>query len=304
MDMPRAFGAEVTDLPVGVKKETIVYKRVGELQIKADVYHFTDEKVRPVVVFLHGGALMMGNREDEPELPLVRKEMLANGYVLVSFDYRLAPQTKLPGIIADIEDGFRWLRREGPKKFHIDRARVAVVGDSAGGYLTLVTGYRVRPRPRVLVVLFGYGELITDWYSTPSHHPSHNERKITEAEAWKTVQGPEVSDDSRRKDGFTFYTYCRQTGQWPNMVSGWDPHREAKKFFPFMPVKNVSAKYPPTALIHGTADTDVPFEQSQMMAQEFKKHGVPFQLHAIANAEHSLVDGNPKEIEEAYRKSF
>ena len=71
-----------------------------------------------------------------------------------------------------------------------------------------------------------------------------------------------------------------------------------------MPLKNVTAAYPPTVLIHGTADTDVPFEQSQLMAQEFQRHGVPFQFHPIAKAEHGLAGGDRTEIEEAQRKAF
>ena len=74
--------------------------------------------------------------------------------------------------------------------------------------------------------------------------------------------------------------------------------------FPFMPVKNVTTAYPPTVLIHGTADTDVPFEQSQLMAREFKKHGVAMQFHEIAGAEHGLTGGNRGEIEAAQRKAF
>src|SRR6185503_6440081 len=126
------------------EKETVVYKKAGSLGIKADVYHYSDAKVRPVVVSLHGGALIMGHRESFSGP--VKKFALTNGYVVVSFDYRLAPETKLPEIIADIEDAFRWLRREGVKRFKIDPDRIAVTGGSAGGYLTLVTGHRVEPR--------------------------------------------------------------------------------------------------------------------------------------------------------------
>ncbi len=57
-------------------------------------------------------------------------------------------------------------------------------------------------------------------------------------------------------------------------------------------------------MIHGTADTDVPFEQSQMMAKELQKHGVPFQFHQIVGAEHGLSGGDRGEIEAAERKAF
>src|SRR6185503_6568532 len=153
----------------------------GPLEIKADVYHYADTNARPAVVSLHGGALIMGHREN---LSSALKEFaFTNGYVLVSFDYRLAPETKLPAIIEDVEDAFRWLRREGSKRFHVDPERVAVTGGSAGGYLTLTAGYRVQPRPRVLLAFFGYGDLIGDWYATPSPHPRHNQRKIGGDEA-------------------------------------------------------------------------------------------------------------------------
>ena len=157
----------------------------------------------------------------------------------------------------------------------------------------------------MLLAYFGYGDLIGDWYSTPSPHARHNPRKITAEEAWKQVDGPDVADARERKgDGGIFYNFCRQTGLWPKAVSGWDPRQQPEKFFPYMPLKNVTASYPPAALIHGTADTDVPFEQSQMMARELEKHGVPFQFHAIAKAEHGLAGGDRGEIEEAQRKAF
>src|SRR5689334_1631391 len=81
-------------------KETVVYKQVGALAIKADVYHYRDTQVRPVLVSLHGGALIMGHRENLSGP--VKNFALTNGYVLVSFDYRLAPETKLPAIIEDV----------------------------------------------------------------------------------------------------------------------------------------------------------------------------------------------------------
>jgi acetyl esterase/lipase len=285
------------------EKQTVVYKKVGSLEIKADVFHYADTKVRPVVVWFHGGGLINGNREGIGAP--VRNLALTNGYVLVSFDYRLAPETKIPGIIEDIEDAFRWLRKEGAQRFHLDPERVAVSGGSAGGYLTLVTGYRVQPRPRVLLAFWGYGDIIGDWYSAPSPHPRHNQKKFTAEEAWRQVSGPPVADPRERKgDGGIFYNYCRQTGSWPKSVSGWDPKGEPEKFLPFMPVVHVTPDYPPTVLIHGTADTDVPFEQSRMMAREFQKHGVEFQFHEIAGGEHGLGGADRAEIDEANRKAL
>src|SRR6266851_740750 len=99
--------------PPDLLKKTYTYKTVGDVKIQADVHRTDDEKVRPVVVWIHGGALIMGNRNSVPKnlLDLCRAE----GFALVSLDYRLAPEVKVPEIIADIEDAFRWLREQGPK---------------------------------------------------------------------------------------------------------------------------------------------------------------------------------------------
>jgi acetyl esterase/lipase len=283
--------------------KTYTYKKIGDLEIKADVYRADDETIRPVVVWIHGGALINGHRAGVSGR--VKDWALESGYAFVSIDYRLAPETQLPEIIQDVEDAFAWLRKEGPSLLKIDPTRIVVTGGSAGGYLTLVTGYRVNPRPKALVPFWSYGDLVGDWYSQPSPHPRHHTSKLTREEAFRQVSGPPVSDSRERQgDGGAFYQYCRQHGTWPESVSGWNPHTEPDRFYPFMPVKNVTADFPPTLLIHGTADTDVPYEQSVLMADEFKKHQVPYELVSVPDAEHGLADGDPKLVDDAYAKAF
>jgi acetyl esterase/lipase len=222
--------------------------------------------------------------------------------VLVSLDYRLAPETQLPEIIRDLEDGFAWINKKGPELFQADPQRVAVVGGSAGGYMTLTAGFRAKRRPVALVSLWGYGDLVGPWYSEPSPHPCHHQSKLTKEEAWQQVSGPPISDARERKgNGGGFYQYCRQTGTWPKAVSGWDPKHEPEKFFPYMAVKNVTKDYPPTLLIHGEIDTDVPFEQSTMMAEQLEKHSVPHRLIRIAKGEHGLAGAEKQDVDDAYR---
>lgn len=290
--LPGAAGAEI-------KKETHVYKTVGALPIKADVYRSDDDAVRPVVVWIHGGALIMGNREAVPQR--LKKAFLDAGYIFVSIDYRLAPETKLPEIIADLEDALAWVRRKGPELFHADPERLAVFGGSAGGYLTLTAGFRAKPRPTVLVALWGYGDLVGPWLCEPSPHPRHNKKKIARDEAYRQVAGPPIADSrDRQGDGAEFYYYCRQNGVWPKAVSGWDVKTEAEKFAPYMAVHNVTADYPPILLIHGDRDTDVPYEQSEMMTAELKRHGVEHKLIRVSGGEHGLQGADPKAIDDAY----
>jgi len=55
----------------------------------------------------------------------------------------------------------------GAKNFMQNTSKIAVLCDSAGGYLTFFTGLRVQPPPTVLVSYWGYGDLIGPWCSDP-----------------------------------------------------------------------------------------------------------------------------------------
>ena len=192
----------------------------------------------------HGGALINGHREGIATQ--VKQWASVAGYVLVSIDYRLAPETQLPEIIRDVEDAFTWVRQEGPRLFRANPARIAVAGGSAGGYLTLTAGFRVKPRPTVLLALWGYGDLIGNWYSKPSPHARHHTIEKSREEAYRQVSGAAISDSRDRKgDGGAFYQHCRQLGTWPEAVSGWNPQREPENFHPYMPLKNVTKRFPP-----------------------------------------------------------
>jgi acetyl esterase/lipase len=283
--------------------KTFTYKTVGGLEIKADVYRADDAATRPVVVSIHGGALMVGHRGGIDER--MKSGLLKAGYALVSIDYRLAPETKLPEILADVEDAFRWVREKGPALFQAETRRIAVTGGSAGGYLTLATGYRVTPRPAALVAFYGYGDLIGDWYSRPSPHPCHHRSHLTREEAFRQVGETPIADAREANgDRGAFYAHCRQHGIWPKVVSGWDPHTEGERFRPYMPVRNVTPEYPPTLLIHGTADTDVPYEQSVLMADALRKHGVAHELITIDGGEHGLAGGETARIDAAYNAAL
>jgi acetyl esterase/lipase len=288
---------------IGFTKTTIAYWEVDGHKILADVYRRQDAKIRPVIVWIHGGALIMGNRDLGDN---VTRSLLAfaktQGYAIVAIDYRLAPETKLPDIISDIEEAFRWLGGDGANQFHLDPTRIVVAGESAGGYLTFVTGYRVRPKPKALVALYGFGDLVGDWSSKPNPYPLYNLRNISREEAESQTNGTVISDSHERKgDGGSIYMYCRQKGLWPEEVSGFGRLTIADKITPFEPIRNVTPDWPPTLLIHGTRDSDVPYEQSALMAKKFKQHGVPFTFIPIDHGEHGFRGGDPQKIEEAYK---
>ena len=291
------------DAPAFVKK-TYTYKAVGDVPIQADVYRADDDKVRPVVVWIHGGALITGNRNSVPRQ--LRDLCRAEGFALVSFDYRLAPEVKLPEIAADVEGAFGWLREQGPKRCRLDPERVVVTGGSAGGYLTLLAGARVRPRPRALVAYWGYGDVDGDWYTKPSDHYRQHAPLVSKEEAYKAVggrawTGSEAGFDGRGRG--RFYLYLRQNGLWTKEVTGFDALTERAKLDPYCPVRNVSPEYPPTLLIHGTEDTDVPYALSAAMAKELARHKVPHELVTVPGAGHGLAGGDRKLVAAAHERA-
>jgi acetyl esterase/lipase len=287
-------------------KKTYTYKTVGETKIQADVYRANDAKVRPVVVWIHGGALLMGSRAGVPKdlLDLCRTD----GFALVSLDYRLAPEVKLPAIIEDVRDAFRWLRARGPKLLHIDPDKVVVTGGSAGGYLTLMAGVHIKPRPRALVAYWGYGDVDGPWYTRPSDHYRKQAALVSKEEAYKAVGGKVLTGtdgkDARQRARGKFYLYLRQNGLWTKVVTGFDPASQRRKLDPYCPVRSLPADYPPVLLIHGTADTDVPYEESAAMARELARRKLPHELITVRGAGHGLAGGDKKQVADAHKRAL
>ena len=268
-----------------VPMQTYVYKTDGQCAIRADVYRAAGDEIRPAILWIHGGALIFGHRGTINQAQLSR--YVEAGFVVVSIDYRLAPETKLPGILEDLEDAYRWMRSRGPGLFRIDPDRIAVIGHSAGGYLTLTAGYRLRPRPKALVAFYGYGDIIGDWYSRPD--PFYlKEPAVTREQALAGVTGHPISEALDGSARWPFYLYCRQQGLWPMEVVGIDPAAEPRRFEPFCPVRNVSRDYPATMLLHGDRDTDVPYQQSVDMARELKRVGVVHEFVPIPGGGHGF----------------
>ena len=263
-------------------KDTYTYKTINNLAIKADVYRPAGDGLRPVIIWIHGGALIFGSREMLPADE--REQFLHAGYVIVAIDYRLAPETKLPGIVKDVEDAHQWVRDKGPMLFHIDPDRMVAVGQSAGAYLALMAGARVRPRLKAVVSFYGYGDIAGRWYARPDAFFLRQPR-ITKENAYKVVGGPILSESSPnpRSD---FYVYCRQKGVWPQQVVGLDPDTDAEKFEPYSPERLVTSTYPPTMLLHGDRDTDVPFYLSERMAAVLEREHVEHRLYRMGGFNH------------------
>jgi acetyl esterase/lipase len=281
-------------------KRTYTHKTVGDCAVRADVYQIPGEAPRPVILWLHGGALILGSRASIPSYQLER--YLSAGYTVVSVDYRLAPETRLEAIIDDLRDAYRWVLLEGPASFQIDPGRIAVIGHSAGGYLALMAGYCVEPRPKALVAFYGYGDISGSWYSQPDPFYCQRER-VPENKARQLV-GHSVLSEGLQEGRFLFYLYCRQRGRWPLEVTGHDPHTEPQWFARFCPVHNVTGDYPPTLLVHGDEDRDVPYEQSVLMDAELSLHDVEHTLLTMQGRGHVFDRVEGAEADPAISQAF
>ncbi|QED50199.1 alpha/beta hydrolase [Cytobacillus dafuensis] len=259
---------------------TVIYKENEHFAIKADFYE-TNHNNAPVVVYIHGGGLLWGTRKELSE------EMIQlytnNGFCVFSIDYRLAPETKLPDILEDMQDALLWLESEGTKQFSIDPKRIAVVGSSAGGFLALSTG-TFKNKPRAIVSFYGYGDISAKWATSPNKFYCQKDK--VSKEITNTLVSDQIITEGSVEDRFLLYLYVRQTGEWIPFITGINPLFDQEEILKFCPMYNISKEYPPTLFLHGTKDVDVPYEQSAFMRGALIKEGIEAKLITIPNGEH------------------
>lgn len=117
---------------------THIYKIIDGKELKLDVYTpaTPDKTIKPVIIFFHGGGLIIGTRE----LHKYQCSYFASKrMVAVSADYRLLakganPQTEVPKCIKDTKSAIRWIKLHAGE-FNIDTNKVFLGGASAGGFL-------------------------------------------------------------------------------------------------------------------------------------------------------------------------
>ncbi|MFC7681807.1 alpha/beta hydrolase [Paenibacillus sp. GCM10028914] len=261
-------------------KTTVIFKENDQYSIKADLYE-TSCTNAPVVVYIHGGGLLWGDRGELTEE--MTHLYTSNGFTLFSIDYRLAPKSTLSDILEDIQDGLQWLVQEGPKQFSIDTKRIAVVGSSAGGFLALCSG-TFAYKPRAIVSFYGYGDITAPWALEPSTF--YCQKDMISKEIANSIVSDQIVTNASVEERFLLYLYARQSGNWIQTVTGLDPLLHKEELTKFSPIFNVTKDYPPTLLLHGTSDVDVPYEQSVFMRAALLKEGITTKLITIPNGEH------------------
>lgn len=203
----------------------------------------------PALVYVHGGSWMRG---DKSEALMFAGGLTAQGYLVVSINYRLYPPARFPAMIEDVKCAVRSLRAH-TSEYNLDPNRIGAMGVSAGGHL---------------VSLLGTSEQSDGW-DVGEYLDQSSRVKVVIAMAAVTdltKHFPNANLETMRHVGF---------GE-DNIVQA-------------SPITHVTGDDPPFLLIHGDRDELVPYEQSQLMYDRLRQMNVPAQLVIVRDASHSFI---------------
>lgn len=135
--------AFVDSLLSGIEVKKDIRYNSGERPLLLDIYYpeRNNDKPLPCVVWIHGGGLT--DTTIQKDYDLIRwgaARTVKNGYLTVSINYRLINESPLPAAIQDCLTSIRFLKNHAAE-YRIDTTRIAVVGESAGGYLAGICSF-------------------------------------------------------------------------------------------------------------------------------------------------------------------
>jgi acetyl esterase/lipase len=214
-----------------------------------DVYFPNAGGPWPALIYVHGGSWMHG---DKSEAGMFARLMNAQGYLVVSVNYRLYPAAQFPAMIQDVKCAVRSLRANAAQ-YNLDPNRVGAVGLSAGGHL---------------VSLLGTTDESVGWDGGEYLEQSSRVQAVIAMAGVMDLSRkfPNADIEAMKRVGFGEY----------NVVEA-------------SPISHVTPDDPPFLLIHGDRDEVVPVEQSQLMYNRLVQENVPAQLVVVKNANHSFT---------------
>lgn len=133
-------------------------------------------RAAPVLLWIHGGGFFLGRGVDDETF--CEQVVLETGAMVVSVDYRLAPEHPFPAALEDCYAVLRWLNTAGDV-YPVDPTRIAVGGVSAGGNLAAALALLARDRGGpALCYQFLLIPVLDDRHETPSSY------EVTDARVW------------------------------------------------------------------------------------------------------------------------
>ncbi|PLN80083.1 alpha/beta hydrolase fold-domain-containing protein [Aspergillus taichungensis] len=134
----------------------------------------------PVMLYFHGGGWVLGNINTEN--PVCTNLCVRGNCVVVTVDYRLAPENRWPAAVHDCWEALLWLIAEGPARLGVDTSKMATGGSSAGGNLAAIITHRaltLSPPVHFLAQLLSVP--VTDNTATVANNDSYRRYEHTPA---------------------------------------------------------------------------------------------------------------------------
>ena len=227
----------------------IPYSKQSETQ-KMDIY-LPDSSTGPlpVIVSIHGGAFMYGNKDDLRQEPMLKG--IHHGYAVVSIDYRLSGEAIFPALIYDCKAAIRFIRAKAGI-FGFDPDHIGVWGASAGGYLAAMLGTSGNT-PELEDLTMGF------------------ENESSSVQAVVDWCGPAADflamDDEIRQNNVGCQMYHNDPDSPESRLMGGQITSIPEKVKYASPMTHIHKDIPPFLIQHGDMDPIVPVQQSIKLAE-------------------------------------
>ena len=274
----------------GVRIERdIPYVPDGDASQRLDLYlpeKSGGDRPLPLLVWVHGGGWLGGSKSENPGAALTAR----GEYASASVEYRFSDKALFPAQIQDCQAAVRFLRANA-KKYHIDPDRIGVWGGSAGGHLVALLGTAGG----------------ADAFPKIGENRDQSDRVQAVIDIFGPADFPavkrQVAADKAVKNIFNFEDMSSPYAKLFGAVS----RRAAELEKSASPVTFVSKDDPPFLIVHGTADTLVPYAQSTEFADALKKAGVDVILQTVPGGGHGgpgvHVAGGEPAVQELLRQA-
>lgn len=244
---------------LGTVERDVTYGKAGGVDLKMDIYYpVAATGPAPVVMYVHGGGWTKGDKQDGAGAAAIPSLQEA-GFLVVSVNYRLAPEYRFPAQIEDVKCAVRYLRANSGK-YALDPGRIGAWGGSAGGHLVSLLG------------------VMDD--DDGLEGSCGNQDESSRVQAVVDMFGP--SDLTRRFEGGAI-GQTLGARVFGTSESGSEILKIAS------PVTYVTADDPPFLILQGDSDMLVPPDQSQGLYDLLKAADVPATLVMVENAGHAFV---------------